>query len=155
VSPKATLNKYCGWCDARSGCHAYQELINGEAEDLDVKNLELENLDSELEKINIHKKILEDRKKEIEARFKQELKSTDNSPIDVGGAERYVTNNARVNYDISTVIACFPEEFENLLSVKKAEVDKLAKNNPEIQEMLEQTSEKYFISPTLRRKKKK
>jgi CRISPR/Cas system-associated exonuclease Cas4 (RecB family) len=177
VSPKATLNKYCNWCDARHGCSAFQELINtdlrtekvdGEQvplseEDTEkfenefptVEELAFDDLDKQLEKINTYKKILEDRKKEIEKRFKQELKDSDNTPIDVGGAERYVTNNARVNYDVSTVIACFPDKFDDLLSVKKGEVDKLAKGDERIRQMLDETSERYFISPTIRRKKKR
>lgn len=176
TAPKATLNKYCNWCDARHGCSAFQELINTElrTEKVDgevvplseedtnkfkhefptVEELSFEDLDEQLEKINIHKKILEDRKKELETRFKEELKKSDNTPIDVGGAERYVTNNARINYDVSTVISLFPEKFDELLTVKKADVDKLAKGNPDALEMLNTTGEKYFISPTLRRKKK-
>jgi hypothetical protein len=153
VSPKPTLNKYCGWCDSRQGCSAYQELIHGELEDFSAEDFE--NLDGELEDVNIKIKILTGRKKEIEGQFKEELKRTDNTPIDVGGSERYVANNARVNYDVSTVITAFPDKFDGLLSVKKKEVDTLAKGNPEILEMLAETAEKYYISPTLRKKKKK
>jgi hypothetical protein len=155
VSPKPTINKYCGWCDARHGCNAYQELIHGEPQDLDAKALELGELDGELEKIKAHIKILEGRKKEIEGRFKAELKESDNEPIKVGGAELYVTNNARKSYDIATVITAFPKDFDKLLSVKKTDVDRLARDSEEIQQMLQDTAETYFISPTLRRKKVK
>jgi hypothetical protein len=155
VSPVATLNKYCGWCDSRHGCNAYQELVNSEPQDEDMKLLEFEELDEQLEKINAHIKILTGRKKEIETRFKEELKATDNTPISVSGGERYVTNNARKSYDVSTVITAFPTQFDKLLSVNKTDVDKLAKDDPEIQQMLDETAETYFISPTLRRKKKK
>lgn len=155
VSPKPTINKYCGWCDSRHGCTAYQELIHGEPVDDDVKELEFTELDTELEKVNAHIKILKGRKAEIEAKFKKELKSTDNAPIRVTGGELYVTNNPRKSYDVSTVITAFPSKFDRLLSVNKSEVDKLAKDEPEIQQMLEDTAETYFISPTLRRKKVK
>lgn len=172
-SPKITLNKYCGWCEARHNCVAYQELVNTDlTTDEDgnpnneehtkkykmdfpsVEELDAEHLDEQLEKLNIYIKLLSDRKKEIESRFKEELKSSDNSPIDVGGAERYVVNNLRTSYDVSTVIACFPDRFDELLTVKKTDVDKLAKGNPEIRQMLDETSERYFISPTLKKKKK-
>lgn len=155
VSPKPTINKYCGWCDSRHGCVAYQELLHNEPKDLDVQALEFEQLDKELEEANTFIKILTGRKKEIETRFKQELKDSDNNPINVGGAERYVTNNSRVNYDINTVITLFPDSYERLLSVNKGDVDKLVKGNPELLEALNETSTKYFISPTLRKKKSK
>jgi hypothetical protein len=114
-----------------------------------------EEMDTQLEKVNAFIKFLAGRKDEIEKKFKEDLRNSDNSPINVGSHERYVTNNARINYDISTVISLFPEEFEKLLSVKKAEVDKLAKGNPDIQQLLEETGERYYISPTLRKKKSK
>lgn len=155
VSPKPTINRYCGWCDSRQGCVAYQELLKTTPKDLDVQALEFEQLDKELEDVNTFIKILDGRKKEIVTRFKKELKDSDNDPIHVGGAERYVTNNARINYDINTVIALFPDEYEKLLSVNKGDIDKLAKDNPEIMEALNSTATKYYISPTLRRKKSK
>jgi hypothetical protein len=155
VSPKATLNKYCGWCDARQSCTAYQELIHGEHNDPDVKALEFEQLDTELEKVNAYLKILDGRKKEIEARFKEELKSTDNAPIRTSRGEYTVRNNARKSYDVSTVITAFPNDFDKLLKVSKGDVDKLAKGNEEIQAMLDETAETYYISPTLTKKKVK
>jgi hypothetical protein len=166
VSPKATLNKYCGWCDAKAGCSAYQEAINTDVESEEEKEkvqrefplleeMTPEEMDTQLEKVNAFIKFLAGRKDEIEKKFKEDLRNSDNSPINVGSHERYVTNNARINYDISTVISLFPEEFEKLLSVKKAEVDKLAKGNPDIQQLLEETGERYYISPTLRKKKSK
>ena len=156
VSPKPTLNKYCGWCDARHGCSAYQELVNVDDGKNEVEKLaEFADLDTQLENINAFIKILYGRKGEIEAEFKKELKATDNSPIRVNGGERYVTNNARKKYDVSTVITAFPQEFDKLLSVNKGDVDKLAKGNDEIQQMLDETAETYYIAPTLRKKKVK
>jgi hypothetical protein len=153
TSPKATLNKYCGWCDARHGCHAYLELL---ATDPDVeKEREFTDMDEELTRVNTLMKILKDRKFEIENKFKEELKSTDNEPIKVTGGQLYVTNNIRKNYDVSTVITAFPKDFDKLLSVNKGDVDKLIKGNEEIQQMLDETAESYFIAPTLRRKKVK
>jgi hypothetical protein len=155
VSPKATLNKYCGWCDARQSCTAYQELIHGEHKDPDVKALEFEQLDTELEKVNAYLKILSGRKKEIEERFKEELKSTDNAPITTSRGEYTVRNNARKSYDVATVITAFPKHFDRLLKVNKGDVDKLAKGNDEILAMLDETAETYYISPTLTKKKVK
>lgn len=156
VSPLATINKYCGWCDARHGCVAYQELTNVEDGESEIEKLkEFEDLDTQLEKINAYIKVLYGRKGEIEEAFKSELKKTDNAPIKVNGGERYVTNNKRKSYDVSTVITAFPENFDRLLSVNKGDVDKLAKGNDEIQQMLDETAETYFIAPTLRRKKVK
>jgi hypothetical protein len=156
VSPKPTLNKYCGWCDARTTCSAYQELINVDDGKSEVEKLaELQDLDTQLENINTYIKILYGRKGEIEATFKDELKKTDNSPIKVNGGERYVTNNMRKKYDVSTVITAFPDKFDRLLSVNKGDVDKLAKGNDDIQQMLDETAETYYIAPTLRKKKVK
>lgn len=156
ISPKPTLNKYCGWCDSRHGCTAYQELIHIEDGKSEIEKLaEFEDLDTQLENVNTFIKILNGRKHEIETIFKEELKKTDNAPIKVNGGERYVTNNARKSYDVSTVITAFPREFDRLLSVNKGDVDKLAKDSPDIQQMLDETAETYYISPTLRKKKVK
>lgn len=156
VSPQPTLNKYCGWCDARHGCNAYQDLINVDDGKSEIEKLkEFQDLDTQLENINAYIKILNGRKYEIEATFKAELKQTDNAPIRVNGGERYITNNARKKYDVSTVITAFPDKFDRLLSVNKGDVDKLAKGNDEIQSMLDETAETYFIEPTLRKKKVK
>lgn len=152
---KAELNKYCGWCDAKAGCVAYQELLNGEAEELDISKLDYDSLDEQLEKINIHAKILDGRKKEIEAFFKDQLKKSDNSPIQTNGGERFVTKNLRTSYDVKSIIRLFPDSYQKYLSVNKTEVDKVAKNDEGIMNELLESSNQYYIAPTLRKKKGK
>lgn len=153
-APLATLNKYCGWCDAKHGCVAYRELIeNGSDAGNNIEDFT--QLDEELEKVNAHIKILNDRKKELTELFKEVLKETDNDPINAGGNERYLTNNARVSYDINTVLELFPDKLDDILEVKKGKVDELAKDDSYLRHRLDQTSQQYFISPTLRRRKKK
>lgn len=156
VEHHATLNKYCGWCDSKSNCHAYQELINGEADQFFLLNgLDDSELDEQLEKVNAHYKILGDRKKEIEAHLKEKLKRSDNSPMQVNGGHRYLTNNTRTSYDPMTVLRLFPHEAHNLFTVKKDEVEKLARGNSDFMEQLASTAVKSFTSPTLRKKKNK
>jgi hypothetical protein len=151
----ATLNKYCGWCDAKGNCVAYQDLVNGEADpDFNAEELNYAELDEQLEKLAIHIKILDGRKKEIEALFKKKLKDSDNSPIKTGDGERFVTPNARINYNVNAVMRLFPDSIDELLSVNKTAVDKLAKGNPELIQELVDTGNKYYIAPTLRKKKK-
>lgn len=150
----ATLNKYCGWCDGKGSCHAYQELVNGEADpNFKAEELNYGELDEQLEKIAIHIKILDGRKKELETIFKNRLKETDNAPIQTYNGERYVTNNARINYSVDTIMRLFPDKTDKLLSVNKGEVDKLAKGNEEAIKELVETGNKYYIAPTLRKKK--
>jgi hypothetical protein len=156
-SPEAKLNRYCGWCDARFGCKGYLELVNGEADpDFDVDKIDFEQMDAELERINIHMKILDGRKKELEGKFKEALKNSDNAPINVGGAERYVTANVRTSYDPFTVINVFDvDQLPDLLTVNKSAVDKLIKGQPELERALGETATQHFIAPTLRKKKTK
>jgi hypothetical protein len=152
----ATLNKYCGWCDAKAGCSAYKELINGEADPFfTLDGMTDDELDEQLEKINIHAKILDGRKKEIEGYMKEVLKRSDNAPMNVNGGHRYLTNNMRTAYNPETVLRLFPEEASRLLTVKKEEVDKLAKGNRAFIEELEGSANKSFTAPTLRKKKSK
>jgi hypothetical protein len=150
----ATINKYCGWCDAKAGCVAYQELVNGEPEDISLEGMTDEEMDAQLEKLAIHIKVLEGRKKELEVTFKDKLKATDNRGIQTSTGERYLTTNSRVSYDVNTILKLFPDQAHTLLSANKTEVDKLAKGNPDVISQLTQTGNKYFISPTLRKKKK-
>jgi hypothetical protein len=150
---KATLNKYCGWCDAKAGCAAYQELINGEAEEFQLDSMSDNDLDTQLEKLAIQIKILDGRKKEIEGHFKTKLKASDNRGIQTNNGERFLTPNLRTTYDVESVVRLFPNEFSRLLSPNKTEIDKLARDNPEIARQLEATSNKHYIAPTLRKKK--
>jgi hypothetical protein len=152
---KATLNKYCGWCNAKAGCVAYKELVNGEAEDFTMDGLSDDELQDQLEKIAIHLKILDGRKKEIEAYLKDKLRSSDNIPIQTRNGEMFLTPNLRTSYDVESIIRLFPDDFPRLLSPNKTEVDKLAKGDADIIRQLEQTSNKYYIAPTLRKKKSK
>jgi hypothetical protein len=153
---KATLNRFCGWCDSRAGCHAYQELINGDADEFfTLDGMNDEDLDEQLEKINVHLKILDGRKKEIEGYMKEVLKRSDNAPMSVRGGERYLTNNMRTAYDPMTVLRLFPENAHELLSVNKTKVDEIAKGNRAFIEELEGSANRSFTAPTLRKKKSK
>jgi len=150
----ATLNKYCGWCDARHGCYAYKQLLD-EGYDVDAEKLDFEAMDVELEKLKVYKKIMEGRIKEIETTMKDQLKATDNRPIVAGSAERYLTPNMRVNYDPATVLNIFGEDGFKFLSVNKTEVDKAVRGDEEKQRALMETGHSYYIAPTLRRGKGK
>jgi hypothetical protein len=155
VDHKATLNKYCGWCDGRDDCEAYQGVLNGEiGEDLNLEELDEEEMDLELERVKVLAKILDGRKKEIEKHFKGILKTSDNTPISAGEYSRYTTPNARTKYSPNTIISLFPEDYEKFLTVNKTEVDKVAKDNEELQRILGETGTKHYTEPTLRRRKK-
>lgn len=156
-APLQTLNRFCGWCDAKAGCVAYRELIeNGSDAGENPEDMDFEKLDSELEKVKAHIKILKDREKELTNLFQEVLKDTDNDPIQVGDSVRYASTNSRVSYDILTVLELFPaDKLNELLEVKKTKVDELAGKDEYVRMMLDKTSTQYFIAPTLRRKKKK
>ncbi|MNS51594.1 PD-(D/E)XK nuclease superfamily protein [compost metagenome] len=152
---KATLNGYCGWCEAKDVCDAYQSLVKGEAEDVSISQLSDQEMDEQLEKINIHIKILKGRKEEIESSFKERLKNSDNTPINTGTGERYITNNTRLSYSVGTVLSVLPEYADKILTVNKKEVDTLIKGNKELEQLLVDTGRKYYIEPTLRKKSSK
>lgn len=152
---EATLNRYCGWCDAKDNCRAYRELIENGADPEFDSNLDFDQLDSELEKLAVHIKILDSRKKEIEAKFKEHLINTDNAPIQLGGAERFTTSSVRTAYSPSVVARLFPGDLDRLFTANKTEVDKLVKDNPELIDELENTSKKSFTAPILRKKAEK
>jgi hypothetical protein len=157
-NPVPKLNRYCGWCDAKDKCPAYQELILKDYEDVKLPPIEAcsdEELDELLEDLKVHIKILKSKEKEVEDYFKSKLTHSDNSPIEVNGGVRYLSQSPRTNYNVNTVITLFPEKFESLVTVKKAEVDKLAKGNDEALTALSRTSSQYSISPTLQKKKSK
>jgi hypothetical protein len=82
------------------------------------------------------------------------LKTSDNTPISAGEYSRYTTPNARTKYSPNTIISLFPEDYEKFLTVNKTEVDKVAKDNEELQRILGETGTKHYTEPTLRRRKK-
>lgn len=152
---KATINSFCNWCEAKHVCKAYQDLINGEAGIVNIYDMSDQEMDEQLEKVSIQVKVLKGRKEELERLFKERLKNTDNTPIDTGSGERYVTNNQRISYSVDTVLAYLPDHAEEVLSVNKGAVDKLVKGSPELLDLLQRTGTKYYIEPTLRKKSNK
>lgn len=153
-APVATLNRYCGWCDARHGCQAYKDLMES-GYDVDVESLNFEEMDTELENIKVFIKLLDGRKKEIEGIMKDALKQSDNTPLKAGSAERFLTPNLRMDYDPATLLNVMGEDAWKYLSVNKGEVDKAIKGNDELIQALAETGRTYYIAPTLRRKAKK
>lgn len=152
----ATLNKFCNWCDGKSQCSAYQDLINGEAEEeLTLDGLSYDELEEQLEKINIHAKILDGRKKEIETHFKETLRRRDNSPIQTKSGERFLTPNMRTHYSLETIMELFPDRYQGLVTVNKGEVDKLVGKDTDLKNRLEASATRQLQSHTLRKKKQK
>jgi hypothetical protein len=149
----ATINKYCGWCASKGVCVAYQELINSDPEDINLDGMSDDEMDTQLEKLAIHIKILEGRKKEIETTFKDKLKRSDNAPIYTNNGERFLTPNMRTYYDVGSIIEIFPNDYHNLLSVSKGEVDKIVGKNSELKQALESRATKEIQSYTLRKRK--
>jgi putative RecB family exonuclease len=152
---EAILNKYCGWCDSKDNCVAYQELISGETlEEFSVfEQMSPEEIDEQLDQVSIYLKILDGRKKDIQKYLKDKLKRSDNTPINMGKSQMYLSTNSRTSYSPRTIMELFPNDYDELLTVSKEKVDTRVKGNSDLMAELERSANKYYIEPTLRKKK--
>jgi hypothetical protein len=67
------------------------------------------------------------------------------------GSELYLTSQERHSYPIESIIAEFPDNWKELVSVRKTEADKRA--SKEQKQRLSLMQDTYYVEPTLRARK--
>lgn len=142
------INQLCGWCDYRSYCPAYAELIKNE-------NLTLEPLTDisdaaflqHWEEVAEKRSILEARQRELKMIAHERFMRGES--IAANGKELYSTQQSRTNYDIEQVVELIPkEDLLSVLAVNKARLDKYAKEDAELKNRLGRIAQVSYNSPT-------
>jgi len=147
---EANINTFCPWCDARSFCPKYRELVTDP--DLQLEPLgELKNSDfvTAWDVTASAKRIIDARQRELKMIAAEKLKHS-NSIIS-NGRELYRLQSSRMSYDPRTVHKVVGQEsYLRMSSVNKSAVDRFATDNPQHSKELEDSASFSFNSPSFR-----
>jgi putative RecB family exonuclease len=144
---KGRINNLCGWCDYKTYCQDYAQF-------LDSKNLALQPLtnmnDAEFlehwESVSSMKSILESRQRELKMLAHEKFMRGEG--IKSNSKELYSTQNSRTSYEIQDVIRIIPEkDLLPLLNVSKSNIDRYAKDDPELKNKLARIAQVSYNSP--------
>ena len=149
--PQPRLNKYCGYCSIKGDCPLYknltqeQRLLFGDIPDSEKLIWE------ELENTKTKAKILTDRRYELENALKTQLKEADAEGVIIGGKKLYLSPQTRSFYTYDAVSKALGEQkAQELASMPKTTVDKIAKGNREARNYLDQNKVEYFQEPQIK-----
>ena len=149
--PHAKLNEYCNWCMCKDQCEAYQAVLKKDVE-LDELGSDFTNLWEEKASIDFKLKILDGRRDKVIETLKNEFEMNQRELITLNnGSELYLTSQERHSYPIESIIAEFPDNWKELVSVRKTEADKRA--SKEQKQRLSLMQDTYYVEPTLRARK--
>ncbi len=159
LEPK--LNSYCGWCDYKTSCKAFQETILEEEDNkLSTKYnsliapetglvVDYEKIDLFLDSIVSKKKILDRLEKDVKEFIKKAIEENGGPErkIKIGNTYFSVNNKKYTEYNIETLYNICKEKginFFKLVNPAKGEVDKVFKKDKEVMEQLKSTAKVNF-----------
>jgi len=144
------LNDMCNWCDFTDNCTAYQEVLAGKTF---FKKKPEEYTNEELVKdymdVKNRKRILDNREKQLKQYILSKIKSEEQ---DVVGKEKmiYIRQNSNTVYDPKVVFEVIPaEEFLNMITVSKRDVDEYLEKHPAGKAKIMDKSKMSYTSPFL------
>jgi hypothetical protein len=154
---KPRLNEFCGWCDYRNYCSAYDKVIKDP--DLLIKPLETYSTDEFIEewsRFNNTRRIMDGYKRELSMHASNILHSTGEHQIVGKEHTLYKVQNSKVDYDAATVMDTIPKkDLPKLINVKKSLVDKYLLDHPEYANDINNTAKVSFASSFFKQKKTK
>jgi len=145
---KGRINSLCGWCDYRSYCQPYAELIKSETIALEpLTSLSDSDFLEQWERVSEKKSILEARQRELKMIAHERFMKGES--ISANGRELYSAQQSRTNYDIEQVVQLVPkEDLLSVLSVHKARLDKYAREDAELKNKLGRIAQVSYNAPT-------
>jgi putative RecB family exonuclease len=151
-----TPNQFCGWCDFRGMCKAYQSMLS-DVEDFGKPLTEMSNSEfvKEWEKIKNQKKAVDVRERELKMAAHETIKR-EGKEIVGDDYEIYPQQTSRLRYDPKTVFDVVPQEdFLGMVNVVKRSVDDYIEKNPKIRNRLLETASISYDAPSYRTRKTK
>lgn len=106
----ARLHSGCTWCDHRSACPAYAEVIDGSKEIVHDELSSIEEVAAERERVATRVRILQAHKTELEKAIKAYLK--DRSELVAGGVRYAMFNVTSVNHPLASTVRILSEATE-------------------------------------------
>lgn len=164
-APEERINKYCRWCEIRGTCKAYRDALESPLPPILTENQDTPEgfnaLYEEGQRLADLMKMAKERREEINKAVIAKIeKDGFGDPIQVGPNEYYLMSNARYKYSPDDVIALLSEKkcmvlLPKIVSVSKPSLEATFKTRPEILEELKKLEDKYFVSPTPKKRKLK
>ena len=147
---RGRINRLCGWCDYKTYCDAYGELM---AKPLPVLPQLAEMTDSEFldhwTNVSEKKSVLTARERELKMIASE--RSMKDEPITDGSRMMYSTQAARTNYDIEEVVEIMPQDdLFTVLAVNKARLDRYAKDRPDLKNALGRIAKVNYNAPVFK-----
>jgi len=143
----ARINSLCGWCDYKTYCPKYAEVMKGRVVELapltEMKDGEfLEHWENVTQK----KSVLEARQRELKMIATKRFMVGEEIKAD--GRELYSTQAGRTNYDVEKVIGLIPQEdLFSVLNVNKGKLDRYAKEDPDLKNKLAGIAQINYNAP--------
>jgi len=146
----ASLNMFCPWCSYKDYCSTYQKACKkSDYKFLPTVGYTDNQLIEEWDSVKSTKKILENRERELGMIMMEKIRRTSNN-LRGDKKEIYVRQNARINYDLSTVAEKVPtEDFPSLVNINKRAVDVYLNLNPAVKDDIIETTITNYTSPFL------
>jgi hypothetical protein len=156
------INKYCSYCDRRSQCQQYQNLVTN----TDTKFLPILTEESSVQDmydlyngLSFIYKTLDARIEEIKTAFKAKMVAEDRASLPLEeGKELYLAPNPRYEYDIDKVWNLLSESgsltiLKQAMNLSKTSFEKALKNYPALQEAVKPFLQQNFVQPSLKARK--
>jgi hypothetical protein len=150
-----SLNIFCSWCDFKDYCNTYKKAYEKNNYSFEAaEKYDDTVLINEWMRVRDTKKILETRESELAMFIMERIRKNGKKFLENGDTAIYIRNNKRVDFDVQTVYDNVPvKEFLNMVSLKKAQVEKYINKKPSIRETVLNKANHNFTAPFLASRK--
>lgn len=147
-----TLNNYCSFCEYRSKCNEYKRVVEKNNEEALIvlpssgMTLNPEKVNELFESLKNKEKIIKKLRSDLSSVIKEYIQNTGDSRVKLGDKEFSLASKKYMNYSANTVVALCAEKQispSKVLDVRKAEVDKIFKDEESIKRLKETTTVSY------------
>lgn len=149
------INKYCGYCQKRHKCQAYDEMLKSPTSIVSTDDIDLNNIADELVKLKESKKIIEGRITELEGIIKSEIIKNGDA-VTLNNTVWSMRSQKTTTYPVTGIFDIIKEDKEatemviNALSPLSATAIKKIKILKTYQEEIDKIAEEAYKSPSLK-----
>lgn len=152
---KPRINKFCGWCDYKQMCPAYEEFLEKMAsvEMAPPEAMTEDEFVTEWKRVKSWSTLVDGRKKELRTFAYSKTKETN---MDIKGKDYtvYPTQSSRTYYSGRDLFEVIPtDDFVDLASLNKKMLDNYVENHPEFIDVVKDAARVYYTEPSFRIKK--
>lgn len=152
---KPRINKFCGWCDYKHTCPAYNEFLEKMplVEMAPPEVMTDDEFVTEWSRVKGWSTLVKGRKDELRAYAYSRAKETN---MDIRGKNQtiYSAQSSRTYYSARDLFEVIPtEDFADLASLNKKKMDNYVENHPEFVDVVKDAARIYYTEPSFKIKK--